>query len=118
MCACVCVCVRACVRVCVCVYVCVYVCVSVCVCVRFDPKVQGNLNGQGLSCYFKECLTVRRRCAADSYLSLTDCLTQSDWLQHSLQTKPNCPTVPRTGQLLRIVSCWPTLCVWQTDDST
>ena len=53
---------------------------------------------------FQICLTVRRRCAADSYLRLTDCLTQSDWQQHFLQTKPNCPTVPRAGQLLRIFS--------------
>ena len=28
-------------------------------------------------CYFKECLTVRRRCLADSYLRLTDCLRTS-----------------------------------------
>ena len=55
-------------------------------------------------CYFKECLTVRRRCAADSYLRLTDCVTQSDWLQHFVQTKPNCPAAPRAGQLLRILS--------------
>ena len=49
-------------------------------------------------------LTVRQRCEADSYLRMTDCITQSLRQPHFWQTKPNCPTAPDCGQLSRIVS--------------
>ena len=49
-------------------------------------------------------LTVRQGCEADSYLRMTDCITQSLRQPHFWQTKPNCPTAPDCGQLSRIVS--------------
>ena len=49
-------------------------------------------------------LTVRQGCEADSYLRMTDCITQSMRQPHFWQTKPNCPTAPDCGQLSRIVS--------------
>ena len=49
-------------------------------------------------------LTVRQRCGADSYLRMTDCITQSMRQPHFWQTEPNCPIAPGCGQLSRIVS--------------